>query len=170
MKRVLGVIAACAIAMPAYGQATAPSSPEARYYDFFPGTWYELKDGVRDTVATFAIRRGVHPAAFDEEWRLVIDSGRVSRSTGVRAWDQLSSKWMFVWVSDLGHFQVWDGVKVGDHWYIQRPFEQGGRRFISRQAWIPDGPDRLVRVMERSFDEGRTWQPRSRVTYQRGAS
>jgi hypothetical protein len=169
VKRVLVMIAACTIAMPASGQGTAPSSPEARYYDFFPGAWYELKDGVRDTVPTFTIRRGVHPAAFDEAWRLVIDSGRVSRSTGVRAWDQLSGKWMFVWVSDLGHFQVWDGVKVGEHWYIQRPFEQGGRRFISRQAWIPDGPDRLVRIMERSFDDGRTWEPRSRVTYQRGA-
>lgn len=169
MRRALAVLAACAIAMPAHGQATAAPSPDARYYDFFPGKWHELKASVRDSVATFTIRRGVHPAAFEEEWRLVIDSGRVSRSTGLRAWDQASGKWMLVWVSDLGHFQVWDGVKVGEDWYIQRPFEQGGRRFISRQAWIPDGPDRLVRVMERSFDDGRTWQPRSRVTYQRGA-
>lgn len=169
MKRALAMMVACAIAMRAHAQATPASSADARYYDFFPGTWYEIKDGVRDTVATFTIRRGVNPSAFEEQWRLVIDSGRVSRSTGLRAWDAASGKWMFVWVSDLGHFQVWDGVKVGDHWYIQRPFEQGGRRFISRQAWIPDGPDRLLRVMERSLDDGRTWQPRSRTTYQRGA-
>jgi hypothetical protein len=168
MKRALVLMAAGAIVVPAHGQATAVV--DARYYDFFPGTWYELRDGVRDSIATFTIRRGVHAAAFEEEWRLVIDSGRVSRSTGLRAWDQGSGKWMFVWVSDLGHFQVWDGVKVGADWYIQRLFEQGGRRFLSRQAWIPDGPDRLVRVMERSFDDGRTWQPRSRVTYQRGGS
>jgi hypothetical protein len=162
---VSGMVAA--LAPEAHAQGSSATSQDQRYYDFWPGTWFELKDGARDTVATFTIRRGVHAAAFEEEWRLTIDSGRVSRSTGIRAWDEAAGRWMFVWVSDLGHFQVWDGVKVGEQWYIQRPFEQGGRRFISRQAWIPEGPDRVVRIMERSFDDGRTWQPRSRATFER---
>jgi hypothetical protein len=159
------------VAFPVKSPGAAPTSTlvDDRYYDFWPGTWYAVNDGVRDSVPTFVVRRGVHPAVFEEEWRLVIDSGRVSRSTGLRAWDQTYAKWMFVWVSDLGHFQIWEGVRIGNRWYIQRAFEQGGQRFLSRQAWIPEGPDRVVRIMERSFDEGRTWQPRSRVAYQRDA-
>jgi hypothetical protein len=168
VRAILVAVLGFALVRPVYGQSVGAPPADARYYDFFPGAWFELKDGARDSVPTFVVRRGVHLAAFQEDWRLVIDSGRVSRSTGIRAWDQSAGKWMFVWVSDLGHFQVWDGVKVGEHWYMQRPFEQRGQRFISRQAWIPEGPDRLVRIMERSFDDGRTWQTRSRVTYQRG--
>jgi hypothetical protein len=74
---------------------------------------------------------------------------------------------MFVWVSDNALFQVWNGEKIGSDWYIVREFDFEGQRFLSRQAWIPEGRDRLVRVMDRSTDGGRTWQSRSRTTYQR---
>ena len=74
---------------------------------------------------------------------------------------------MFVWVSDNGLFQVWEGKKFGDDWYIVREFEIDGDRFLSRQAWIPDEEDELVRVMERSFDNGHTWETRSRTRFKR---
>ena len=65
---------------------------------------------------------------------------------------------MYVWVSENGLFQVWEGRKIGKDWYIVRPFDISGDKYLSRQAWIPNGPDRLIRVSERSNDEGRTWQ------------
>jgi hypothetical protein len=74
---------------------------------------------------------------------------------------------MFSWVSDNGLFQVWQGEKVGDDWYIVREFDFEGQKFLSRQAWIPDGANRLTRVMERSTDGGKTWQTRSRSVFQR---
>lgn len=113
-RGVFAVIAAlgCAarVNIPVKTPGIAPSSilVDDRYYDFWPGAWYELRDSVRDSVPTFVVRRGVNPAVFEEEWRLVIDSGRVSRSVGLRAWDQTYGKWMFVWVSDLRHFQIWE--------------------------------------------------------------
>lgn len=58
----------------------------------------------------------------------------------------------------------------GDDWYIVREFEIQGDRFLSRQAWLPEGPDELTRVMERSFDGGRTWEPRSRTRFRRVSS
>ena len=142
-------------------------SVDTRYYDFWPGTWVEVVDGRVDTSATtFTVRRSVHPAAFVENWRLVYD-GAAHRSTALRAWDQVAGRWMFTWVSDNGLYQVWEGEKVEGHWYIVRAFTVDGTRFLSRQAWIPEGTDRLVRVMERSFDDGRTWEVRSRTRFER---
>lgn len=72
-----------------------------------------------------------------------------------------------MWVSDNGLFQVWDGQEVGEDWYIVREFEIDGERFLSRQAWLPRGEDELIRVMERSFDGGKSWETRSRIRFGR---
>lgn len=142
-------------------------SEEAHYFDFWPGTWVEVVDGQPDySATTFTIRTSVHAAAFTEEWRLVYD-GTTHHSTALRAWDQITNRWMFVWVSDNGLFQVWEGQNVDGDWYIVREFDVDGERFLSRQAWIPESPDRVVRIMERSHDDGLTWQPRSRTLFER---
>ena len=169
--RTVMVLGAClAFAGAALAQTDKPPapSPEMRHYDFWPGTWAKVVNGRPDTKAsTFVVRRSVHPAAFEEAWRLVNEAGVVSTSRALRAWDQVEKRWMFVWVSDNALFQVWEGQKVGDRWYIVREFEVEGRRFLSRQAWWPEGRDRVVRVSERSFDHGATWQLRFREEYAR---
>lgn len=159
------------LAMPGLvsGQTDAPmpDTDDTHYFDFWPGTWVEIVDGQPDTSATtFKVTRGVHGAAFEEEWKLVYE-GSVHHSVALRAWDQTTDRWMFTWVSDNGLFQVWEGQKVGDDWYIMREFEIRGERFLSRQAWLPDGEDESVRVMERSFDGGQTWELRSRSRFKR---
>lgn len=173
-RRVAGtaaLIVAAALGAPgtAAGQTDRPmrASEDTRYFDFWPGTWVEVVDGRPDTTATvFTVRRSVHPAAFEERWKLVYD-GAAHRSIAVRAWDQVNERWMFTWVSDNGLFQVWEGREFGDDWYIVREFEIDGTRFLSRQAWLPTGDDELVRVMERSFDGGTTWETRSRTHFER---
>jgi hypothetical protein len=144
-------------------------SADTHYYDFFVGRWLPVENGRVDTAGTsFTVRRSIHPAAYEEYWEQRVDS-QVLRSTALRAWDQVAGRWMFTWVSDNGLYQVWQGEKVGADWYIVREFDFEGQKFLSRQAWIPDGPGRLVRVMERSTDGGKTWQTRSRGTFQRVA-
>jgi hypothetical protein len=153
----------------ASGQTTRPftETSETHYFDFWPGVWYPVVDGrVDSTGSGFIVRRIVNSAAFEEEWVTRSDSG-VTRAVAIRAWDQLVNRWRFAWVSPNALFQVWEGEKVGSDWYIVKEFDFEGQRFHSRQAWIPDGRDRLVRIMERSNDGGRTWQPRSRTTFQR---
>lgn len=165
------VLGSCvAVAAQAGAQTDAPlvASPETAYYDFWPGTWARIVDGRPDARASsFVVRRGVHPAAFEEDWRLVDAAGTVRASRGMRAWDQVGKRWMFAWVSDNALFQVWEGQKIGDRWYIVREFEVDGKRFLSRQAWWPEGPDRVIRVSERSLDGGATWAVRSRDEYGR---
>ena len=165
----LVAMAASAAALSA--QTTRPfvESAETHYYDFYVGRWLPLVDGRIDSTGTaFIVRRSVHPAAYEEDWVQRIDSVE-HRSTALRAWDQIENRWMFTWISGNALFQVWRGEKVGKDWYIVRDFDFEGQKFVSRQAWIPEGPDRLVRVMERSTDGGRTWQTRYRGVYQRVA-
>ena len=143
------------------------AASDAAYYAFWPGTWCAVANGAPNPDdSCFTVKAGAHAAAFEEEWVQLADGQRLM-SRAMRAWDPVEKRWMLVWVSDQGHFQIWNGVKVGADWYIVREFEQDGRRFLSRQAWIPTGAGRLVRVMERSFDNGATWQPRSRTEFGR---
>jgi hypothetical protein len=161
----LALMVQCAVAQT---DAAPPSSPEMMYFDFWPGTWAQIVDGRADPKASsFRVTRSIHAAAFEEEWRQVDDQRGVRLARAIRAWDQVTNRWMFVWVSDNALFQVWEGQKFGDRWYIVREFETGGRKFLSRQAWWPEGKDRVIRVMERSFDEGKTWELRSRTEYGR---
>ena len=153
----------------AIAQTDAPFEPsvDTHYFDFWPGTWVEVVDGVPDTTATrFEVRRSVNPASFIEHWIQVYD-GAEHASVALRGWDQVQEKWLFTWMSDNALFQMWDGQKIDGHWYIVKEFTINGTTLISRQAWIPDGENRLVRVMERSFDRGETWQTRSRTEFVR---
>lgn len=140
---------------------------DTHYYDFWPGKWVEVVNAQADTsAATFTVRQGIHSAAFEEDWRLIHD-GEAHRSVALRAWDQVAQRWMFTWISDNGLYQVWEGEKVGDHWYIVKEFEIDGEIIFSRQAWIPEGEDRLTRILERSTDGGQTWTTRYRTVFER---
>jgi predicted enzyme related to lactoylglutathione lyase len=153
-----------------FGQDTKPltENAETHYYDFWPGTWYRIVNGKMDKASTrFKVSRSVHPAAFEEEWRMVIDSTTTMRATALRAWDKTNSRWMYTWVSDNGLHQVWEGRKVDGNWYIYRPFDINGDKYLSRQAWIPEGPNRLMRISEKSYDDGKTWQLRFKEYFER---
>jgi hypothetical protein len=178
MTRISRTPFALAVALAVSASAPRPLSAQdvrplaltedAKYYDFWVGTWYKEVDGRPDTSSTsFRVVRDVHPAAFHEEWRMVVDPTTRLRASAIRAWDKTAGRWMYVWVSDNGLFQVWEGRKVGDQWYIYRPFDVEGDKYLSRQAWIPEGPDRLMRVSEKSYDDGRSWQLRFREYYRR---
>ena len=148
--------------------AAETDSADVRYYDRWPGSWYRVVGDTLETVPTFRVRRGPGHS-FLEEWRLVID-GKPAPSFGLRAWDPPSHSWRLVWVADPDHFQLWDGEKRADGWYITRTFGTGASAFLSRQAWLlQPGEDKLVRTIERSTDGGRTWTVRSRETFRRGA-
>lgn len=153
-------------------ESDADDRPSDRhYYDFWPGTWYRVIDGVVDTTSTrFRNVRGVYPAAYEESWRLVVDSTTTITARAFRAWDPGSERWRYVWLSDAGQFQVWEGRRVDGHWYMYNEFEIEGRRVLSRQAWIPIAPGRLERISEHSSDGGQTWQRRFREEYARAGS
>jgi hypothetical protein len=140
---------------------------DAAYYDFWVGSWYRIDGATTATEPSFVVTRGVNRSAFDESWRLRGDQDEILVSRAMRVWDAPTRRWMLAWINADGIFQVWEGRRVAADWYVYRQFEQEGRRMWSRQAWIPSGPGRVVRVMERSFDDGATWELRSRTSFAR---
>jgi hypothetical protein len=167
---VLVLLAASPLCAEVAAQDTRPlvDEPELHYFDFWAGTWHRVVAGRVDTAATrFVVTPGVHPGAWEETWRQRLDSATVLHARAFRVWDKTTRLWMYVWVSDNGLFQVWEGRKVGADWYFYREFDIQGDRYLSRQAWLPAGPGQLVRISERSSDTGGTWQLRFREEYQR---
>jgi hypothetical protein len=125
---------------------------DARYFDFWEGTWVGLKDdNSLDTSIYFTVRRSVHPASFMENWG--------DNSFALRAWDKTNKKWGFVWISANGLYQVWDTRKYDGHWFIVREFSINGDRYLSRQGFLPQSDGTVLRVSEKSYDE-KKWEVR----------
>ena len=121
------------------------------------------RDGVADTAGTrFEVTPSVHPAAFEERWRLVLDDGQELRSTALRAWDKTAGRWMYTWVSDNGLYQVWEGRKDRHGWWVYRHFDVDGDRYLSRQGFFPLKDGSVLRISQKSYDEGITWEERFR--------
>lgn len=153
----------------AAAQTNAPfkSNAQSRYYDFWPGVWQQVIDGEPDPAATtFVVRRSIHPAVYIEEWTQV-DEGIARKSIAIRAWDQVNKQWKFTWVGENALYQTWHSERVGDDWYIVKEWNIDGQAFLTRQAWIPDGPDTLMRVFERSFDHRASWELVSQTMFER---
>lgn len=146
------------ISQVANSQDMKPFIPEgdAKYFDFWEGTWFEIKDNsVLDNNSYFKVTRSVNASCFTEEWQ----SSNGLKSIAIRAWDKINNKWGFVWISDNGLYQVWDSRKVDGVWYIYKQFTVNNDTYISRQSFIlqPDGT--VLRTSEKSYDE-KTWEIR----------
>ena len=145
-------------------QDVAPlvESSDTHYYDFWVGRWAVVKEGAVDPAGpTFTVTRGVHAAAVEETWGGAIDA------RAFRTWDKTAGRWMHVWVSANGLFQVWEGRRVGKDWYMFKEFEINGDRYLSRQGILRVDESRAVRISERSDDGGQTWTVRFREELQR---
>lgn len=108
----------------------------------------------------FIVRRSVHQAEYVEKWRMSIESNSALTATALRGWDKTNNRWMYTWVASNGLYQVWEGRKNKGHWYIYHRFNIEGDQYLSRQGWIPESPGRVLRVSEKSYDDGATWQVR----------
>lgn len=140
------------------------AKPDSIYYDFWEGTWYPIENGKIDTTSYFKVKKGINSLVFEEDWRMGHDG---SLAKGIRAWDIINQKWQYIWMHESGLFQIWDGRKVDGNWYIYKHFNINGDIYLSRQTWIPTGNDELVRISEKSYDEGKTWQLRFKYNYKK---
>lgn len=105
-----------------------PDSPDQGYYDWWIGRWQRESEGRIDTSATeFQVSR-LPSGAILEQWRTRTDP-KGFQATGVRSFDKAWNRWMYVWTSSQGHFQVWEERRVGDRWYIYREFDIAGDRY-----------------------------------------
>ena len=138
------------------------ASTEASYYDFWLGEWHQVEDGRIAPEPRFIVEEGMYEGALEERWQM---EGYEAKAW--RGWDASQETWTFVWVSERGHFQVWNERKVGDHWYMYKTFTIDGEEVLSRQAFIPQADGSVVRTSEHSRDGGETWTLRFEERYVR---
>lgn len=147
-----------------YSGATAQqvTPHDSTYYDFWEGNWYQVVDGEVEGEPRFQVERGIYHSSFEEKWQM-----EGYKAKAWRGWDSSTNSWTFVWVSELGHFQVWDEKKVGERWYMFKTFNIDGEEILSRQAFIPQNDSTLIRTSEHSRDGGDTWTLRFKETYRK---
>ena len=149
-------------------QLNSQTTTDKQYFDFWEGTWYQVIDGKPDTTATrFIVQKGINEFTFIESWTMVATKDDILNASGLRSWDELNKKWMYIWISAENHFQIWEGRKSKGHWYIYKTFNIDGDIYLSRQGWIPIGSNEIMRISEKSYDDGKTWQLRFKEYYRR---
>lgn len=139
-------------------QQTTPH--DSTYYDFWEGNWYQVVDGKVEGEPRFQVERGIYHSSFEEKWQM-----EGYKAKAWRGWDSSTNSWKFIWISELGHFQIWNEKKVGKHWYMFKTFNIDGEEVLSRQAFIPQDDSTLIRTSEHSRDGGETWKLRFKEQY-----
>lgn len=142
------------------GIAQNGSKHDSTYYDFWEGNWHQVIEGEVSSSPRFEVIRGLYPSSFEEKWHM---EGYEAKA--LRGWDSVSQTWEFVWISELGHFQIWHEKKVDSLWYMVKTFVIDGEEVLSRQAFIPQSDTTLVRTSEHSRDGGKTWTFRFKENY-----
>lgn len=133
---------------------------DSAYYDFWVGDWHQVVDGEVANEPRFKVKKGLYGGHLEEEWQM-----EGYKAKAWRGWDSTADRWVFTWVSELGHYQVWNEKKVGDHWYMFKTFTIDGEEVLSRQAFIPQSDGTVIRTSEHSRDGGDSWRLRFREVY-----
>lgn len=128
---------------------------DSEYYNDWEGMWYEVVDGKTNEFPSFVVTKSLYDSAFEEVW-MQGKGGHYGKAW--RAFDGRTKKWDFAWISTDGLFQLWEGKKIDDIWYIYKYFVlDNGEKVLSRQAFIINDRTHMTRTSEHSRDEGKTW-------------
>lgn len=144
------------IGMNAHGQHL----DDKRYFNSWIGDWYLIEEGQVSSAPRFQVKKGLNDYSYVEVWYM---EDYVAKAW--RAWDYMDQKWHFSWISDTGLFQLWEGEKVEDTWYIVKTFVINGEVIRSRQSIVFTSETTMTRVSEHSKNGGETWNERFREFY-----
>lgn len=160
MIRILSGLAIVSVFVGEAPVAAQVTPADSAYYDFWIGEWHRVIDGQVAEEPRFVVTKGLYPSALVEEWQM-----EGYKAEGWRGWDASRNTWTFVWISERGHFQIWDERKVGDEWYMYRVFVIDDEQVLSRQAFLPQEDGSVIRTSEHSRDGGETWALRFKERY-----
>ncbi|MDC8003685.1 hypothetical protein POV27_06460 [Aureisphaera galaxeae] len=138
-------------------------SQSADHFDFWKnGKWEsEITIYNNDTIPekdSFIVRKLEGMNAFTENWKIFIGDGEYVDANVTRAFDKETNRWKLFYVDDL-NAQLWDSQNVDGRLYFFKEFSYKGKKFYSRQTWIPQSDGSVVRIIERSEDN-REWRIR----------
>ncbi len=103
---------------------------------------------------------------YHEKWWLDIGEGQLLPARVTKAYDKETGRWKMFY-SDGDYSQLWEMDRRDDQLNFYKAFNFSGNKFLSRQKWeqLPDG--RIIRTIERSVDEGKTWRIRYYIELKR---
>ena len=140
------------------------SSPEARQFDFWVGTWDLTWEGGKGTnVVESKLNRCVIQENFDG--RDQEGNGLVGMSTSV--YNPAKEKWLQTWVDNQGGYLDFEGELDHGKMTLGREAERNGVRFLQRMVFFNITDDALDWNWERSDDGGKTWNTTWTIHYQR---
>ena len=81
--------------------------------------------------------------------------------------DTTKKRWLLFYLDDQSHMQVYEGREQDGHlpFYRERP-DPDGKKVLIRIVYAPLGASSYTQTVERSSDNGVTWQPGGVTTYQ----
>lgn len=139
------------------------SAPEARQFDFWVGDW-DLTWG-KDGKGTNTVRSILDGCVIEENFAS-ISSGDF-RGKSVSMYNPRLGKWQQTWVDNAGGYLDFVGGFADGKMTLSRRAEKDGRPGIQRMVFYNITPDSMDWDWELSADEGRTWDLKWRIHYQR---
>lgn len=156
-------------------QSASPARPCAasdhRIFDFMVGLWRTSSPanvGGGATEGASTIETVLDGCIIHEHRNLSRDGKRLFDGDGYWGYDSVKKQWLLFYMDDQSHMQVYegrqDGGKIG--FYRERP-DPDGKPILIRIVYTPTGNSAYTQAVERSADNGATWQLSGVTTYQR---
>ena len=155
-------------------QATATdepcSAPDHHRFDFMLGTWHAVDPGnavVASAEGESAVEPMLDGCIVHERRSLSRQGKRLFDGDAYWGYDSTTKRWLLFYMDDQSHMQVYEGREETGHlaFYRKRP-DPDGKIVLIRIVYAPAGASGYTQAVERSSDQGATWQPAEVTTYQ----
>ncbi|MGH9813921.1 MAG: hypothetical protein ACRD4T_12380, partial [Candidatus Acidiferrales bacterium] len=85
----------------------------------------------------------------------------------LRSFDSARKQWFLSYVDTGVAHQWWEGRWESGQWRFYRSWVLNGRPVISRVTWSPGTDDSYQQMIERSSDNGSSWEQTARIVFGR---
>lgn len=151
-------------------QAQPCSEPQHKQFDFWIGDWELSGPGAKQGEsfrASDSIQHVLDGCAVQESF-----TGESSplRGLSLSMFDAATSKWKQTWVDNSGTYVEFAGeFRDGQMVLMRENVTKDGKKALQRMVWKNITPTGLDWALERSLDDGKTWQLLAPVHYKRKA-
>ncbi|MCB0279673.1 MAG: hypothetical protein KDD94_09240 [Calditrichaeota bacterium] len=113
---------------------------------------------------TYTVKRILGKQIIEELWDFD-EEGFKETARVIRAYDEETKQWRLFYFDGL-YAQVWDSKVINGKLYHTKEFNFSGKRILSRQNFHKES-NRVIRTIERSVDNGKTWTTRYFIVLKR---
>lgn len=157
----LPAVSLCFLIFAELGAASHCNDKRARQFDFWLGS-YNVRNYAGKLEGTDTIVRSYGNCVVQE--RFASSDGQ-SFGSSFSFFDEPSQQWHYVWVDNLGAFELFSGGRIGPSMRMTGWTHSGRSTREERMTWTPLSRGRIRQLWEASLDSGLHWQTLSDVYY-----